>query len=263
MTEEKSKTSIEKWVTSFQNVALALIAVATGFNSFQNEKINNVLKNQLTQVEINKASVEKLSTEVHLQIDQKKFSNEQLFQLYREIKESVNNKDCDQQLLLTMIVDQVMADNLSLRDSLRNFVVKKDPTCTAAQYIKKEKATEALFETEQKVEKEVNDKYRIDVFYLDEIPKEAKPRAEHIASLLKKMYPEYNIRLRLLPKAVNARTGYRIDYNQIRFESSESSLAKAVYDAIIKENIFSMEQPQLNVIAYHTPNYISIFVRNM
>lgn len=260
MAEENHKTSIEKWVGSFQNIALALIAVATGYNSFQNEKINSSLKNQLTQVEINKAGMEKLSTEVHLQMDQKKFSNEQLFQLYREIKESVNNKDCDQQLLLTMIVDQVMADNLSLRDSLRNFVVKKDPNCSAAKYIKIERAIEAEFETEQKT---VTGKYTIDVFYLDEIPREAQPRAKQVAALLRKMYPDYTIRMRLLPKAVNARREYRIDSNQIRYESGESNLAKTIYDAIVKEKIFRLEQPQLNISGYHTPNYINIFVRNM
>jgi hypothetical protein len=258
--EQKKENSIVKWAPVFQNIILGLIAIVTGYNSCQNEKIKSSLQNQLTQVEINKSSVEKLSTEVHLQIDQKKFSNEQLFQLYREIKESVNQKDCDQQLLLTMIVDQVMADNISLRDSLRNFVVKKDPNCTAAKYITKEKKVEAKFEIEQKA---TAVSFTIDVFYLDEIPDEAKPRADQIVALLKNLYPDYNIRLRLLPKAVNARSGYKIESNQIRFESSENQIAKAAYDAIIKNKIFRIEQPQLNMISYHTPNYISIFVRNM
>ncbi|HKR04331.1 MAG TPA: hypothetical protein VJY62_06795 [Bacteroidia bacterium] len=260
MAEEKNENIIVKWVGNFQNIALALIAVATGYNSFQNDKIKTGLQNQLAQVEINKASVEKLSSEVHLQIDQKRFSNEQLFGLYREIKESVNQKDCDQQILLTMIVDQVMADNISLRDSLRNFVLKKDPTCSAAQYIKKEKHVEAIFENQQK---ESSGHFTIDVFYLDEIVAEAKPRAERIVTLLKNMYPDYTIRLRLLPKSVNARNGYRIESNQVRFEAAESKIAKEVFDSIVKQNIFQLEQPALNVISYHTQDYISIFVRNM
>jgi hypothetical protein len=257
---EKKGNSIFKWVPVFQNIILGLIAIAAGYNSYQNEKIKSSLQNQLTQVEINKESVEKLSSEVHLQIDQKRFSNEQLFQLYREIKESVNQKDCDQQLLLAMIVDQVMADNISLRDSLRNFVIKKDPNCNAAQYIKKEKSVEATFEIEQK---QPATKFTIDVFYLDEILGEAKPRADKIITLLRNMYPDYNIRLRLLPKAVNARNNFKVESNQIRFESSESSIAKSVYDAIVKNKIFRMEQPELNRISSHTLNYISIFVRNM
>jgi len=260
MENDKKENSIAKQILNFQNIILAVIAVITGVNSCENQKIKGSLDNQLTQVVINKTSVEKLSSEIHLQIDQKRFSNEQLFQLYREIKESVNKKDCDQQLLLTMIVDQVMADNIVLRDSLRNFVLKKDPTCSAAQYIRKERVTEANYESEQK---EIPANFTIDVFYLDEIPEEAQPRAEEIVQLLKKLYPSYTIRKRLLPKTVNARTGYKIDANQIRFEVSESNVAKIVYDEIIKNKIFRLEQPQLNQISYHTPNYISIFVRNM
>lgn len=260
MEKEKPANPIVAFITDFKSIILALIAVATAINSFQNNKISEGLERQLQEAEISKANVDKLSAEVHMQLDQKKFSNEQLFQLYKEIKESVNQKNCDQQLLLTMIVDQVMADNVPMRDSLNNFIVKRDPSCTAAKYIQKEKDVEKKFEVEQKA---MTSNFTIDVFYLDEIPEESIPRANKIVELLKEQFSSYNIRPRLLPKGINAREGYRIDANEIRFDPEESNLAKEVYDVIVKNKIFRLEQPALRQIGYRSPNYISVFVRNM
>jgi len=132
---DKKTSPVVSFVTDFKNIVLAVIAIAAAFSTWQNQKISNDVKNRLDLANLDKIKVENLCNEVRLQIDQKKFSNEQLFQLYREIKDAVNQRNCDQQMLLTMIVDQVLADNISLRDSLHTFIVKKDPSCTAAKYI--------------------------------------------------------------------------------------------------------------------------------
>ncbi|MCX6279347.1 MAG: hypothetical protein NT004_14815 [Bacteroidetes bacterium] len=70
--------------------------------------------------------------------------------------------------------------------------------------------------------------FKIDVFYLDDTPIDAKLWAEQIVALLHGKYPGYLIRLRLLPKEVNAQSGYRIDENQIRFETRERPIANDV-----------------------------------
>lgn len=109
------------------------------------------------------------------------------------------------------------------------------------------------------------DGYAIDVFYLEDIIKEAEPLAEKVCSLLRSKYSKYTIRKRLLPKTINARKGYRIDCNQIRYDigSDEEKLARGILNEIQEDSIFKKEQPILKGINQNTKNYMSIFVRNM
>lgn len=109
----------------------------------------------------------------------------------------------------------------------------------------------------------VKGKFKIDVFYLEDVINEAKPRAQKIVNLLKERYPDYQIRIRLLPRSINAQSGYRISANEIRFEENEKSLALEVQKLLNINKVFQLEKPVLHQITYHTPNYISIFVRNI
>ena len=104
--------------------------------------------------------------------------------------------------------------------------------------------------------------YIIDVFYLEDLVNEAKPRGEKIVALLRKEFPNYIVRLRLLSSQTNAGNGYRIQANLIRCERIEADIAYKILGIIKGNNIFTMEQPQVQIISYPTPNYISIFVRN-
>ena len=105
--------------------------------------------------------------------------------------------------------------------------------------------------------------FTIDVFYLESIKQEALPRAKQIKELLTAVWPTFNIRLRLLPREVNARSGYRIDANQVRYEKGEETIAQKCLNAIVSKKIFTLEQPVLHEVKKVTSNYISVFVRNM
>ena len=104
--------------------------------------------------------------------------------------------------------------------------------------------------------------YKIDVFYMEETIDVAKPRGESLVATLRASFPNYNIQLRLLSIQANARSGYGIKENLIRCETDEADVANKVLGVIKGKNIFSSQQPRLQIISYPTPNYISIFVRN-
>ena len=106
-------------------------------------------------------------------------------------------------------------------------------------------------------------KFKIEVFYLPDIIREAKPRAEKIAELLKKQFPQSNILVVPLTVEQNSRAGYRISANQIRCEGSELEFAQKVLATISSGKVFQKEQPIIHFTTSITKDYISIFVRNM
>ncbi len=108
-----------------------------------------------------------------------------------------------------------------------------------------------------------NASYKIEVFYLPNVISESKPRAEKIAVLLKKQFPESNIFVVPLTAEQNNRPGYRIDANQIRCESSELDFAKDVLQVINMGKVFQKEKPIIHFTTNITKSYISIFVKNM
>ena len=103
--------------------------------------------------------------------------------------------------------------------------------------------------------------YKIDVFYLDDVP-EAKTRAEKAVTALQKKSSSNVVRLRLLPREINARSGYRIEDNQIRYEQSEKGIANETLKTMKDAGIFSDDEPRLYLTSYSTPGYISVFVKS-
>ncbi len=108
-----------------------------------------------------------------------------------------------------------------------------------------------------------NNTYKIEVFYLQNVVSESRPRAEKIVTLLKQQFPESRVFIVPLTFEQNDRPGYRIDANQIRCERSELDFAKDVLHVINAGKVFEKEQPIIHFTTNITINYISIFVRNM
>ena len=82
---------------------------------------------------------------------------------------------------------------------------------------------------------------------------------------LEQAQPTYKVRLRKLPRNINAKSGYRISANEIRYEANEKEVAEEILRIIQEKQVFEFEQPRLKQIrpSKPTPNYISVFVRNM
>lgn len=204
-----------------------------------------------------KLSNEKLKLDI--EIDQRKFNNELKLALYKEVKDAIVQKDTALQIAAWLIVENMLEeDTVSFKDGLQTLLYNTK----SFELRKMQKNLDNYREEENALNVNV---FTIDIFYLEDIVEEAKERAEKLYYLLCSKYPKYTIRQRLLPKTVNARKGYRIDSNQIRFDkgTEEEQLAKDIKNYIQDNKIFEKEQPILQGINNKTENYMSIFVRNM
>jgi len=249
--ENDKKSFLEKLNSKWVTPLFAIIAIVYGFIF----KVNN------DKLQTNSEQLDNLSKQIQNELRVKEFDNNLKMTIYGEVKDAITKKDTTLQNATLIVINEMLKDDSVFREKLKTVLFSSS---NATQLIAVQQKIDQFSSEQKKAEARVPDpaKYKIDVFYLDDVLQEAKPRAESVVDLLKTKYPEYTIRLRLLPKEINAQYGYRISENQIRFESDERDLAESVLNAIRQKNIFELEQPALNQIKYNTPNYISIFVRN-
>lgn len=245
--ETENKSFLEKLNSKWVTPLFAILAIIYGFFF----KINS------DQIDQNTKNLKNLQTQMDNELHKKEFENNLKLTIYKEVKDAIEQRDSSLQKATLIVVNEMLKEDTIFREKLKTvlFSTTNSKKLIAVQQKIDQFAVEQTTTT-------VNG-FKIDVFYLDDIIGEAKPIAEQIVSLLHVKYPNYIIRLRLLPKEINAQDGYRIDANQIRFESSERVIANEVLKIIGDKKIFIKEQPQLIMTNYRTPNYISVFVRNM
>jgi len=267
--DESNDKHVPKWILTIRNIVLVVIGLLTAWNTYRTGA--------------NKEELDIQARKMDQTIKQKEFENELRFKVFDEVKTALANPDSNMQEVVRVMVEQILADDSAFQQKMQTVLLAsnntkksiKEAMKNTEQYQEEEKelvqqvqrTSEAISQlsTPASISEEASarKKFRIDVFHLEDIISESHGRAVQIQKLLMKKYPTYDIRLRLLPKSINAREGYRIDSNQIRYESGESKTAKEVYDLIVQASVFPREQPQMHQIAFPTPNYISIFVRNM
>lgn len=265
---ESSDKNVPKWILMIRNIVFIVIGILTAWNTYTTEATNAKLDNQT-----------KLLDQT---IKQKEFENELRFKVFEEVKNSLSNpEDSIMQEVVRVMVEQILADDTTFQQKMKTVLLAckttklsvREAIKTTENYNIEQKELDQYVQrnVEQKNNADANasvpvastEKYRVDVFCLEDIPAESKIRAEKIQKLLKRKYPKYEIRMRMLPISINAREGYRIDSNQIRYEAAESTVANEIYTEIVQAAVFSNEQPKLQLIDNPTPNYISVFVRNM
>ena len=196
---------------------------------------------------------------------QKEFKNNLKIKMYGEVKEAITQDDEKLQNAVLLLVNEMLADDSIFKEQLITILLASP---NIDESVKKNQNTYELKSEEFAIEeKQLNTgKFVIDVFYLEDIINEAKNNEQKIVNALQKELPDnYQIRLRLLPLNINAKSGYRISSNQIRFENDESETANKILTIIENEKIFELEQLQKKIInpKNKTPNYLSVFVRNM
>lgn len=209
--------------------------------------------------------IENAATKIETEIKQREFRNNLKIQMFGEVKEAITKDDKKLQNAVLLLVNEMLADDSLFREQLIT-VLLSSPNIDAS-VIKTQK--EIQVKTDEFVKEQsrvVHNKFTIDIFYLEDVINESKPRAEKLERVLKeKLQGNYQIRVRMLPRAINAKTGYRITANEIRYEEEEYKTALTISEIIAVEHIFELEKPRLKEInpSTQTPNYISIFVRNM
>lgn len=209
-----------------------------------------------------KGNLDATATRIENELKEREFDNQIKLRMYDEVKDAVVKKDAKVQKAVVVIVNEMLANDSLFRDKLITLMLASPNIDTSVVSQQREIDDKiALFTKEQ--EQIHPDRFTIDVFFLEDVEREAEPRADSVVRIVKEKYPDYQIRKRKLPRYVNARRGYRIAGNEIRFEADEESLAREIQTLIESRGIFQLEKLTLHKINYHTPRYLSIFVRNM
>jgi hypothetical protein len=260
--------NIPQWVFSVRNLILIIIGLLTAWNTYVSNATNNKLDAE--------------SKKLENLIKQKEFENELRFKIFDEVKTAISQKDSFLQEAVKVMIEAVLVEDSDFQERMRTVLLASRYTVASVKNdIQKSdnfrKTQDTIYQNLLTLNKaNVNHgddnnpkaissarKYIIDVFYLEDLIQESKIRAEKVAGLLNENYPDFKVNLRLLPRTINASPNFRIESNQIRFDGSEKDIAAKIKQQIDLKKIFCLEPPELHQIKKETPNYISIFVRNM
>lgn len=257
-TPETPDKLVPHWLLNIKNIVLVAIGILTAINTYVTTVTKNRLDNQRAEME--------------QMMRKKEFENELRFKVFDEVKKAISARDSNMQEVVSVMIEEVLMDDSLFKERMKSVLLSSRNT---SEYVKESiqkneefaqqeaeiQKTAATEEPGDKTEVKAPNPMRIDVFYLEDLP-EGQKRAEKTAELLKEKYRNNSIQLRLLPRAVNARSGYRIEQNQIRYEANEESVATSIKE-LLDSTIMNQQNPIVpHKVQYHTPNYISVFVRN-
>jgi hypothetical protein len=256
--EEEQKGGLAGSFLNVKNIILGILTVLTAYNTYRTQVTKDELSIQNQQIENNSALLDDA-------IKQKTFDNDLKFKLYGEVKDALVKADPNVQNVVLLIVNELLADDSLFRLKLQNILLTSAFTDNSVkQTIVEVQKTENQFKNDQAdimvLTKTNTTAYVIDIFYFQDIPG-SKTNSQKIQKQLEAAFPGHSIRVRLLPKSVNAKKGYLIYENQIRYENSEREVAEKIRKTIEDSKILT-EQPTLQKVRNVTTNYVSVFVRN-
>jgi hypothetical protein len=257
-TDDEPKGGINGSFLNIKNIILGILAILTAYNTYRTQITKDELNLQKQEIDNNSALLD-------IAIKQKTFDNDLKFKMYGEVKDALVQKDSSVQSVVSLIVNELLADDSVFKLKLQNILLNSALTDkTVKQKIVEVQKIENEFKNDQaeiiKLTKNNTTDYIVDVFYFQDIPN-SKTNSAKIRQKLKDTFPGYDVRIRLLPKSVNARKGYLIYENQVRYEDSEKEVAENILK-VIKDSKILSEQPNLQKVRNVTTNYISVFVRN-
>lgn len=231
-----------KWVTP----VMAIVTAVYGF-------IFTVHFNQLKTQE---SKLSQLQTSMNTKLQEKGFINNLRLTLYQEVKQSMKTNDTNQQKITLLLVDELLKEDTTFRNKLITLVLAHS---NSPSLVKEQEE----FMNFKEVETPIQGKWNVTVFWLEDIPQEAQPRAERVAQLIRQKYPTVHVKVRKLSKMVNSKEGYRISQNLIRAEQSEWKFATDVAKLINSSDILPMEKILLVKSITKSHQNFSIFIRNM
>ena len=269
--------------------ATLVTGILTGVLTFYFFYINKQLEIVGREQDNANKKVENLMNTVKVELEKKQFVNDIRFKIFNEVKEALGKKDdVKAQQAIKSIIDIMLVEDLDFRNKMYDIIsvnpnvdlsVTKNIVKTLFdekvlnQEIEKNKVADIRkIQVQQgsqpeaqapKTIQKLNNIVKVDVFYLEDIQAESEPRAKRIVELLNSPPTKYIAKKRILPRSINAQDGYKITVNQIRFEQQEQTIAVEILKLINNAKIFELEPLTAHLISYNTPNYISVFVRNM
>lgn len=277
MSEKKdlNQEGLPGWLLRWKNIILLVIGVFTAWNTYTSNVTTNELKIKADKQE--------------QALRQQEFDNQVRFKVFEEVKRAVDSKNRALQEAVIVIVDEMLASDTVFKEKMRTILLASHSVDNA---VKSDVLAVQAFEDGESVPLQrvpvssettgsrgpasvgssneetttaapalADTSLRIDVFYLEDLESEAEPLAQRVAGVLSERYK--HVRLRLLPTAVNARKGYRVDHNQLRYEDAELKVAQEVLRLVNGTGVFTNEDMVLREVSNKTPNYISVFIRNL
>ncbi len=243
-----------KWITP----ALAIVTGVYGFLFYQtNQKLNE-----------QKLQLQNQEAQAKIPLIQKGFDNTLKLEIFKEVKEITSKEsNINQQKMVNLIVTEMLADYPGYRDNLLDVINGSSLIDTnVKKSIDTLRKNEILFAKSQEdiTVAPTDNRIKIDVFYLDEIKKEAEPRADMIVKLINENFSQKYVAKKILfPASINSQSIYKIEANQVRCERDKADDVKEILTLINNKNVFQKEQLFLRVIRDEPLKNISIFVRNM
>jgi len=231
-----------KWVTP-------IVTIITGIYGM-------VFTIYLNKMDIQEKKLNQIETNVNTKIREKEFVNNLRLTLYEEVKQSMKTNDTNQQKITLLLIDELLKEDIEFRDKLITLVLSHN---NSPSLVKHQKDFMDFSETESMK----TNSWNINVYWLEDIPSESRPRAEKIVKIIQEKYPNINVRLKKLSKLVNSKKGYRITQNMIRAEKDEMFLATDIMKLINQTNVLEKEKLILVKSNVKTKLIFSIFVRNM
>jgi hypothetical protein len=231
-----------KWVTP-------IVTIITGIYGM-------VFTIYLNKMDIQEKKLNQIETNVNTKIREKEFINNLRLTLYEEVKQSMKTNDTNQQKITLLLIDELLKEDIEFRDKLITLVLSHN---NSPSLVKHQKDFMDFSETESMK----TNTWNINVYWLEDISSESRPRAEKIVKIIQEKYPNINVRLKKLSKLVNSKKGYRISQNMIRAEKDEMFLATDIMKLINQTNVLEKEKLILVKSNVKTKLIFSIFVRNM
>lgn len=257
---DSNEKYVPKGLLTTRNIIVLIIGLLTAFNTLWTGMTSNKLEIQ--------------SKTLEQALRKKEFENELRFRVFEEVKKAISGAKSDSSMrdVVSVIVDQMLIDDTAFQERMKTILMASRNT---PERIKDEIRNSDQFKVEQQqlvlqaqkspdntevVSANSRVKFRVDVFYLEDKLNESSARAETVRAKVKAKFPNYDVRVRLLPRSVNASQGYRIDSNQVRFEGSEKNLATEIKQLLESANILPDNILNMMQTTYSTPNYVSVFI---
>lgn len=231
-----------KWVTPIITIITAIYGLIFGF--------------YFNKIDLQEKKLKQIEIEANTKIKEKEFINNIKMSLYQEVKDAVKNKDTQLQKVTLILVDELLREDTTFRNKLVTVVLAGSETKSLMK-------TQDDLVHARELETNTTDSWMITVFYLEDIIKESKPKADKIYEMIKNEYPKIMVYLKPLPKIVNSNENYRISQNIIRVNPNGKEFAKRLMNRVNNSNIFPLEKLILITNSNMNNKTISIFVRNM
>lgn len=241
------------WEKLLNRINLLFTVIAAGTALF----ISIRFTTQLKALEVQKG-------EIANKIAEKGFENDFKFRILEKVTDAIRDKDTVQ-LSFTIQYTQTMLADDTIKNILLSLMAKNIPKGLITDSVRNQIKTEVDYSKQQafiQQEKQivadapnVSNSLRVDIFYVENSNQILN--YQKAKTLKAALDDKYEVRVRLLPASVNARPGYNVTANEIRFEQSEKGDADQLKQAIAASGNGGFRD---HISSMSTPDYVSVFI---